>query len=58
MTQFKGTFVRKGDARYEELRIGHVFNQRASSQMPAAVLRPADDDDVVAGVELAARLGW
>src|SRR5260370_12696503 len=58
MTQFKGTFVRKGDAHYEELRIGHVFNQRVSSRMPAAVLLPAGDDDVVAGVELAARLGW
>jgi FAD/FMN-containing dehydrogenase len=58
MTEFEGTFVPEGDARYEELRIGHVFNQRLSSRKPAAVLLPASDDDVVAGVELAAKEGW
>src|ERR1700741_2963805 len=58
LPQFEGTFVRKGDDRYEELRIGHVFNQRLTSRMPAAILLPASEDDVVAGVELAARMGW
>jgi FAD/FMN-containing dehydrogenase len=56
--QFQGTFVRQGDPRYEELRIGHVFNQRTTSRMPAAILLPATEDDVVAGVEYAARMGW
>jgi FAD/FMN-containing dehydrogenase len=55
---FRGTFVRQGDARYEELRIGHVFNQRVTSRMPAAILLPATEDDVVAGVKLASRMGW
>src|SRR5882672_5513898 len=58
MAQFAGTFARPGEARYEELRVGHVFNQRLSSRMPAAVLLPASDADVVAGVELAAQMGW
>jgi hypothetical protein len=58
LPQFEGTFVRKGDDRYEKLRIGHVFNQRLTSRMPAAILLPASEDDVVAGVELAARMGW
>src|SRR5882757_9713679 len=58
MAQFAGTFARAGEVRYEELRVGHVFNQRLSSRMPAAVLLPASDADVVAGVELAAQMGW
>ena len=58
LPQFKGTFVRPGDPRYEELRIGHVFNRRLTSRMPAAILLPADEDDVVAGVQFAARMGW
>jgi FAD/FMN-containing dehydrogenase len=58
MTQFDGTFVRQGEPRYEELRVGHVFNRRITSRMPAAVLVAANDKDVAAGVELAAREGW
>jgi FAD/FMN-containing dehydrogenase len=56
--EFEGTFVRKGDARYEGLRIGHMFNRRVPSRMPEAILLPANEDDVVAGVQLAAQLGW
>jgi FAD/FMN-containing dehydrogenase len=58
MTQFDGTFVRQGEPRYEELRVGHVFNRRITTRKPAAVLLPANDDDIAAGVELAAREGW
>jgi len=58
MNQFKGTFVRRGEARYEELRVGHMFNQRVTTRKPAAVLLAADEEDVVAGVRLAARNGW
>ena len=58
LPQFEGTFVRQGDDRYEELRIGHVFNQRLTNRTPAAILVPASEDDVVAGVQLAARMGW
>jgi FAD/FMN-containing dehydrogenase len=56
--QFEGTFVRRGDPRYEELRVGHVFNQRLSTRMPEAILLPANEDDVVGGVEFAAKMGW
>jgi FAD/FMN-containing dehydrogenase len=58
LPQFEGTFVRQGDARYDELRIGHVFNQRITSRIPAAILLPASEDDVAAGIEFAARMGW
>jgi FAD/FMN-containing dehydrogenase len=57
MAQFEGTFVRKGDPRYEELRVGHVFNKRLSTQQPAAILLPASDEDIVAGIQLAAQEG-
>jgi FAD/FMN-containing dehydrogenase len=56
--QFEGTFVRQGDPCYEELRVGRVFNQRLSTRMPEAILLPANEDDVVAGVEFAAKMGW
>src|SRR5882757_3026987 len=57
MTPFEGTFVRKGEPRYEELRVGHVFNKRVTTRQPAAILLPAGDEDIVAGVRLAAREG-
>jgi FAD/FMN-containing dehydrogenase len=58
VTQFEGTFVTRGEPRYEELRVGHVFNRRITTRMPAAVLLPANDDDIAAGVQLAAKEGW
>jgi FAD/FMN-containing dehydrogenase len=57
MAQFEGTFVRKGEPRYEELRVGRVFNKRLTTRQPAAILLPAGDEDIVAGVRLAAREG-
>jgi FAD/FMN-containing dehydrogenase len=58
MTQFEGTFVQQGDARYDELRVGHMFNRRITTRQPPAVLLAADEDDVVSGVRLAAQNGW
>ncbi len=50
---FAGQFFRRGEAGYEEARVGRVFNARRPDRFPAAVLLAADDADVVAGVRLA-----
>lgn len=47
-----------GDERFEQARVGRVFNQRRPDRQPAAVLLAASVDDVVAGVELAGERGW
>ncbi|WNM25636.1 FAD-binding oxidoreductase [Demequina capsici] len=54
----RGRLVRRGDADYEEARIGRVFNARKPDRYPAAILEVADADDVVAGVRLAIEHGW
>jgi FAD/FMN-containing dehydrogenase len=43
---------------YEQARVGAVFNARKPSRYPAAVLLAEDEDDVVAGVQLARDRGW
>ncbi len=48
----------RGAPGYEEARTGRIFNARRPDRFPAAVLLAADDDDVVAGVRLAAERGW
>jgi FAD/FMN-containing dehydrogenase len=55
---FTGQFFRRGDEGYEPARIGGVFNARRPERFPAAVLRAANDADVVAGVRLARENGW
>ena len=47
----------RGDAGYEEARVGRVFNARRPDRFPAAVLLAHDEDDVVAGVRLARERG-
>jgi FAD/FMN-containing dehydrogenase len=47
----------RGDAGYEEARVGRVFNARRPDRFPAAVLLAQDEDDVVAGVRLARERG-
>ncbi|WP_027006987.1 FAD-binding oxidoreductase [Conexibacter woesei] len=49
---------RRGDDGYEQARVGRVFNARRPERYPAAVLLAESEDDVVAGVRLAAREGW
>jgi FAD/FMN-containing dehydrogenase len=49
---------RRGEDGYEEARVGRVFNARRPERFPAAVLLAESEDDVVAGVRLAAREGW
>jgi FAD/FMN-containing dehydrogenase len=50
---FTGQFLRRGEAGYEDARVGRVFNARRPPRFPAAVLLAASDDDVAAGVRLA-----
>ncbi len=53
-----GQLVLRGEDDYEEARVGRIFNARKPDRYPAAVLFAADEDDVVAGVALAAERGW
>ncbi|MFV5699082.1 FAD-binding oxidoreductase [Flavobacterium sp. ZT3R17] len=50
---FKGTIYYKGDAGYEEARVGRVFNHLRPNRYPVAVFFPEDADDVVEAVKLA-----
>ena len=47
----------RGDAGYEEARVGRVFNARRPDRFPAAVLIAASEADVVAGVRWASERG-
>ena len=58
MSTFRGRLWLRGEDGYEEARVGRVFNARRPDRFPAAVLEAADEDDVVAGVRLAAERGW
>jgi hypothetical protein len=53
-----GRLVLRGSEGYEQARVGRVFNARRPDRYPAAVLEAADEQDVVAGVRLAAERGW
>jgi FAD/FMN-containing dehydrogenase len=55
--RFAGRFFRRGEAGYEDARVGRVFNARRPSRFPAAVLLAADDADLMAGVQLAREEG-
>jgi FAD/FMN-containing dehydrogenase len=52
------TLLRRGDAGYEQARVGRIFNARRPDRFPAAVLLAENADDVVAGVRLARERGW
>ena len=56
--QFTGRLLLRGDPGYEQARTGRIFNARRPDRFPAAVLLAEDDDDVMAGVQLAAERGW
>ena len=62
MTQARGKLagrlLLRGEPGYEQARVGRVFNARRPDRFPAAVLLAADEDDVIAGVRLAAERGW
>jgi FAD/FMN-containing dehydrogenase len=53
-----GRLLHRGEPRYEQARVGRIFNARRPDRFPAAVLLAADEDDVIAGVRLAAERGW
>ncbi len=50
---FKGEIFYRGDAGYEEARVGRVFNHRRPERYPEAVFFPIDEKDVVAAVKFA-----
>ena len=54
----KGKIFWRGDAGYEEARVGRVFNQRRPDRYPECVVFATDEDDVIATVKLARERGW
>ena len=53
-----GRLFLRGEDGYEQARVGRIFNARKPDRFPAAILEVADEQDVVAGVRLAAERGW
>ncbi|WP_109529420.1 FAD-binding oxidoreductase [Nocardia aurea] len=56
--QFAGELWMPGDPGYMESCFHRVYHSRLPARLPAAVLRAANTDDVVAGVHLARERGW
>jgi len=57
MTTFQGQLYWRGDDGYEQERVGRVFNGRKPDRYPAAILKAAHEEDVIAGVRLARERG-
>jgi FAD/FMN-containing dehydrogenase len=53
----RGALLWRGEAGYEQARVGRVFNARRPERYPAAVLLAVDAEDVAAGVRLARARG-
>ena len=58
LTDFAGTLVLRGDAGYEDARVGRVFNGRRPDRQPTGIVFAANEEDVAAGVRLARDRGW
>ncbi|OIJ62660.1 FAD-binding oxidoreductase [Streptomyces mangrovisoli] len=59
MDDFTGTLYLPGDPDFDDACFGRVFNaRRPADRTPAAVLRAANERDVVEGVRLAVDRGW
>jgi FAD/FMN-containing dehydrogenase len=56
--RFAGELLLPGDGGFESARVSRIFNRRLPARRPAAVLRAADEQDVVLGVRLARERGW
>jgi FAD/FMN-containing dehydrogenase len=57
VSAFAGDLLWRGEAGYEEARVGRVFNARRPDRFPAAVLLAASEQDVIDGVRLARERG-
>jgi FAD/FMN-containing dehydrogenase len=53
-----GTILRRGDAGYEEARLGAIWNGRKPDRFPDAIAQARDAGDVVDAVRLAREQGW
>jgi FAD/FMN-containing dehydrogenase len=57
MSTFQDKLFWRGDADYEQMRVGPIFNARKPARYPSAILKAECEEDVVAGVQLALRRG-
>lgn len=55
---FTGNFYSRDDEGYESARVDPVFSSLHSARYPAAILRAANERDIVEGVKLAKDRGW
>ncbi|MEU4222864.1 FAD-binding oxidoreductase [Nonomuraea sp. NPDC026600] len=58
MGGFAGELILPDDPGFEAARTERVFNRRLPGRRPAALLKAADENDVVRGVRLARERGW
>lgn len=56
--ELRGRIYLKGEAGYEELREGSVWNARKPARYPPAIVMAENESDVVAAVRLARAKGW
>ncbi|MFT4083485.1 MAG: FAD-binding oxidoreductase [Nocardioides sp.] len=57
IVELDGRLLRRGDAAYEDARIDAIWNGRATTREPAAIVRARTIEDVQAAVRYAAREG-
>jgi FAD/FMN-containing dehydrogenase len=58
LAEFTGSLVLRDDPGYDAARVDRIFNRRLSTQQPVAILKAANEEDVVLGVRLARERGW
>ncbi len=58
LTLLEGELVLRDDRAYDAARVDRIFNRALTERRPAAVLRVANEADVVLGVRLARERGW
>ena len=56
--QLSGRLFLRGEAGYEEARVGRIWHENRPDRYPAAVLMAKSEDDLVKGVHLARLKGW
>ncbi|MCI4644393.1 MAG: FAD-binding oxidoreductase [Hyphomonadaceae bacterium] len=57
-SRFSGHFYLRGEAGYEDARVGRIWHANKPDRYPAAVLMAESEDDLVNGVRLAREKGW
>lgn len=57
-SRFQGRLIFRGDADYENARVGGIWHSRHPGRYPAAILQVKSENDIIEGVRLAKARGW